>query len=151
MRKRSIIAGIMTLLVFSGGAVALWLSGFNITGTATFAGGSPEDPQICITSFTGNASNVTRSCGYENDDGNATLQFSCSYDFVSDDSRCTVEEQEDYKIFLGKTPTGTFYDCETSPSFLFPEGVSDIHIRIVPDGRACPIDNQTLTVTGIIV
>lgn len=135
-------------IVLIGSVTALYVSGFDFIGYLTATSGQSNIE--CSKTFTITNRTVIESCQYTVEE---LISFNFSIDtsgIVSSDLNCTIEEDRDYRFFIG-IDNKSFENLITNPKKIIPSGDHMIDVMVEPHTRRCPVDNLTFTVTGIPV
>ena len=143
------IFAIIPLALIATASMALWISGWSITGTIVAETGTK--PSATAYSFpinwhTGDPLEMTSPCDWTNPDGIGSVDISLTSNILSNDATCMVEPGKDVTYFLS-SDNGAHYTQMTPGTPLtvsVTSGVNHFVAKVILDASHCPI-NPTST------
>lgn len=140
-RKKTIIAFLLSSVLLSASGLALWISGWSITGNMAISGGTQPANQESAITFSGSTGDVIANTTYQNTDGTQNLTFICSdANVVSTASNCQYQGLgKDINAVYVSQDGSNWLDCTTNPNFQIVSGANTFYFKAVIDVHSCPL------------
>ena len=140
-KKKMGVAFFLTAAMLSAGGLALWISGWSITGNMAVSGGSQPANQESVITFSGSTGDIVANSTYSNADGIQNLTFSCSDSHVvSTAGNCQYQGLgKDITAIYVSQDGSNWLDCADTPNVQIHSGANPFYFKAVIDSHSCPL------------
>ena len=152
MDRKKLTSAIPFLVAISSVAVALWISGMQISGSIVSTAGTQPDLVSFVEDLNLTGANYTFNKTYNNPNGEVTMTFSQDVSGINSTSaNCVFEEDKDLLLGVLSHMNGDtdFYPVSTNPTVDLVAGDNVLTFRASPHENRCGL-NGSYEINGVI-